>query len=265
MKLIAVDVDGTLLNSNNEINPKTRDTLIKAGHAGHKIVIVSGRPTSGVKHLAKELNFDEFGGLLSNFNGGAITNYASDEVIVNHSLDRDLALELLNDTKDLDLEIIIPFEDQILSDTDNRYLEFEHKILGLETRAVPDIRQNLDFAPNKIIFAKNEEILDQHIPFLLEKYGDRTSQVRSQRFYYEIMPKGLSKGKSLLEIADYYGIDKKDIIAFGDEINDVSMLEVAGIAVAMDNAVSPIKEIADYVTLSNDQDGIADYLEKFVL
>lgn len=265
MKLIAVDVDGTLLNTNNEISPKTRDTLIKAGHAGHKIVIVSGRPTSGVKHLAKELNFDEFGGLLSNFNGGAITNYASDEVIVNHSLDRDLALELLNDTKDLDLEIIIPFEYLILSDRDNEYLDFKRKILGLETRAVPDIRENLDFDPNKIIFAKNEEILDQHIPFLLEKYGDRTSQVRSQRFYYEIMPKGLSKGKSLLEIADHYGIDQKDIIAFGDEMNDLTMLEVAGVAVAMGNAVDPIKEIADYVTLSNDHDGIADYLEKFVL
>lgn len=265
MKLIAVDVDGTLLNSKHQISPKTRDTLIKTGNAGHKIVIVSGRPTSGVKHLAKQLNFDQFGGLLSNFNGGAITNYASGEIIVNHSIDRNLALEILNDTKDLDLEIIIPFEDVILSDRDNEYLNFERKILGLETRVVANIRENLDFDPSKIIFAKEEEILDQHIPFLLEKYGDRTSQVRSQRFYYEIMAKGLSKGKSLLEIADYYGIDQKDIIAFGDEMNDVSMLEVAGIAVAMYNAVSPIKEIADYVTLSNDHDGIADYLEKFVL
>lgn len=79
------------------------------------------------------------------------------------------------------------------------------------------------------------------------------------------MPKGLSKGNSLLEIAKYYNIDQKDIIAFGDELNDETMIEVAGTGVAMGNVVEKIKEIADYITLSNDEDGIADYLEKFIL
>ena len=99
----------------------------------------------------------------------------------------------------------------------------------------------------------------------MDTYGENTAQVRSQRFYYEIMPKGLSKGNSLLEIAKYYNIDQKDIIAFGDELNDETMIEVAGTGVAMGNAVEKIKEIADYITLSNDEDGIADYLEKFIL
>ena len=79
------------------------------------------------------------------------------------------------------------------------------------------------------------------------------------------MPKGLSKGNSLLEIAKLYDIDQADIIAFGDEMNDFTMIEVAGVGVAMANAVDEIKEIADYVTLSNDEDGIGDYLEKYVL
>ena len=79
------------------------------------------------------------------------------------------------------------------------------------------------------------------------------------------MPKGLSKGNSLLEIAKLYDIDQADIISFGDEMNDFTMIEVAGVGVAMANAVDEIKEIADYVTLSNDEDGIGDYLEKYVL
>ncbi len=79
------------------------------------------------------------------------------------------------------------------------------------------------------------------------------------------MPQGLSKGKSLLEIAEYYDIEQKEIIAFGDELNDETMIKVAGVGVAMANAVDHIKEISDYITLSNDEDGIADYLEKFVL
>ena len=263
MKLIAVDVDGTLLNSKNEISPKTKESLIRAGEAGHKVAIVSGRPTSGVRYLAKELEFEKYGGLLSNYNGGSITNFKTGEVISNHTLD--LAKEILAATKDLPLEIIIPSGDKIISDSENKYLDVERDLLKVETEAIEGLRENLDFGPNKIIFANDPEILEQHLEFLIDTYGQHTAQVRSQRFYYEIMPKGLSKGASLLEIAKYYGIDQENIIAFGDELNDETMIEVAGTGVAMGNAVEKIKEIADYITLSNDEDGIADYLEKFVL
>lgn len=265
MKLIAVDVDGTLVNSEKKITPKTRDALIAAGKAGHKVVIVSGRPTAGVLSLAEELNFDEFGGLLSNFNGGSITNYATGELIANHTLDVDLAKEILAHTRELDIDLIIPDGDRIISDKDSKYLEIERDLLNVNSEVIENIRDEIDFAPNKLLFANDEEILDEIIPGLSEKFIDRTSQVRSTRYYYEIMPQGLSKGKSLLEIADHYGIDQADIIAFGDEMNDETMIEVAGVGVAMGNAVEPIKQIADYVTLSNDEDGIADYLYKFVL
>ena len=249
MKLIAVDIDGTLLNSNHKITEKTRACLIKAAKMGHKLVIVSGRPTAGVYSLAKELEFDKFDGLLSNFNGGSITDYATGEVIVNHTLDRQLAMEILDKTRDMDIDIIIPNGDYIISDSYNHYLEAERKLLGLEARVIEDIRDNLDFNPNKILFGADPEVLDRYIPFLEDNFLDRTSQVRSQRFYYEIMPQGLSKGSSLLEIAKHYGIDQSDIIAFGDEMNDYSMIEIAGLGIAMGNAVDDIKKIADYVTL----------------
>lgn len=265
MKLIAVDVDGTLLNSNNEISEKTKDALIRAGEAGHKVVIVSGRPTAAVIHIAKELEFEKYGGLLSNYNGGSITNFKTGEVISNHTLDLNLAKKILAETKDLPLEIIIPKEDYIISDRQNKFLDYERDLLKVDTEAVEDLRENIDFSPNKIIFASDPEILEEYLPFLSDTYGATTAQVRSQRIYYEIMPQGLSKGESLLEIANYYGINQKDIIAFGDELNDETMIEVAGTGVAMGNAVEKIKEIADYITLSNDEDGIADYLEKFIL
>lgn len=265
MKLIAVDVDGTLLNSKNEISPKTKDALIRAGETGHKVAIVTGRPTSGVGYLAKELEFEKYGGLLSNYNGGSITDFKTGEVISNHTLDLDLAKEILAKTKDLPLEILIPSGDKVISDSENKYLDIERDLLKIDVEAIEGLRDNINFAPNKIIFANDPEILEEHLDFLFDTYGENTAQVRSQRFYYEIMPKGLSKGNSLLEIAKYYGIDQKDIIAFGDELNDETMIEIAGTGVAMGNAVEKIKEIADYVTLSNDEDGIAAYLEKFVL
>lgn len=265
MKLIAVDVDGTLLNSNNEISPKTRDTLIRALKEGHKLVIVSGRPTAAVNHLAKELEFDKYGGLLSNYNGASITNFETGEVISNHTLDVDLVKEMLDATRDMDIELIIPRGDYIISNADNKYLNVESKLLGVKTEVIEDLRDSIDFAPNKLIFAQDVEKLEEAIPFLKEKFADRTSQVRSQRCYYEIMPMGLSKGSSILEIADHYGIAKEDIIAFGDEMNDYPMIEIAGTGVAMENAIAEIKEIADHITLSNDEDGIAVYLEEYVL
>ncbi|WP_311492006.1 HAD hydrolase family protein, partial [uncultured Anaerococcus sp.] len=100
---------------------------------------------------------------------------------------------------------------------------------------------------------------------LFEKFGDRTAQVKSTRFFYEIMPLGLSKGSSILEACKIFGIDKEDVIVFGDEMNDMSMFEVAGTGVAMGNAVDPIKKLAAYVTKSNNEDGIAFYLENFLL
>lgn len=263
MKLIGVDVDGTLLNSENKISPRTRQALIRAGEMGHKIVIVSGRPTSAVKDLAKELEFDKFDGLLANYNGGSITDYSSGKVLANHNLERNLALEILDKTRFLN--IIIPYKDMILSDKNHKFLQAESQLLGLEAKVVSDIRDKLDFDPNKILFAAEIAKLEESIPFLVENFGNVTSQVRSHRNYYEIMPKGLSKGNSLLEIAKLYDIDQADIIAFGDEMNDFTMIEVAGVGVAMANAVDEIKEIADYVTLSNDEDGIGDYLEKFIL
>lgn len=180
-------------------------------------------------------------------------------------MDLNLAKKILAETKDLPLEIIIPKEDYIISDRQNKFLDYERDLLKVDTEAVEDLRENIDFSPNKIIFASDPEILEEYLPFLSDTYGATTAQVRSQRIYYEIMPQGLSKGESLLEISNYYGIDQKDIIAFGDELNDETMIEVAGTGVAMGNAVDKIKEIADYVTLSNDEDGIADYLEKFIL
>lgn len=265
MKLIAVDVDGTLLNSKNKITTRTRDAIIRAGEIGHKIVIASGRPTKAVSELAKELNFDKYDGLLANYNGGSITNYASGEVLVNHNLDKTLAIDILKQSKSLDIDIIVPYEDMILSDKNHKYLEIESKNLGLKAKVISNIRDNLTFSPHKILFAADSEILEENIPFLVENFENVTSQVRSHRNYYEIMPKGLSKGNSLLEIARLYDIDQADIIAFGDEMNDASMLEIAGKAVAMANAIDPIKNMADYVTLSNDEDGIGDYLEKYVL
>lgn len=264
-KLIAVDVDGTLLNSQHKILDQTKISLIRAMEEGHKIVIVSGRPTEAIISIAEELDFKKYGGLISSYNGGAISNLKTGEKITNHTLDLALTKEILRKSKDFDAFPLITNENTMISDKDNAFLTVESQILNLEPVIVKNLSDTINFSPNKIIFTNYPQKLDELIPFLEENFLDRTSQIRSLRAFYEIMPKGLSKGKSLLEIAKYYNIDQKDIIAFGDAPNDISMFEIAGSPIAMANADEIIKEMASYITLSNDENGIGYYLDKFVL
>lgn len=265
MKLIGVDVDGTLVNSKRVITENTKRALISAMKEGHKVVIVTGRPTAGARDLAERLEFEKYGGLVSSFNGGAITNFATGDLLSNHEMDHKLAVEILEFAKDLALEAMVPYKDTVYSPKIGPYTKGEAKTLKMKAVEVEDLYKKIDFPVNKILFAADPEVIDGPAKKLEEKFGKLTVQVKSSRFYYEVMPKGLSKGKSLLEIAEIFDIDQKDIIAFGDEMNDETMIKAAGVGVAMGNAVEKIKEIADYVTLTNDEDGIAYYLDKFVL
>ncbi|WP_394271234.1 Cof-type HAD-IIB family hydrolase [Anaerococcus nagyae] len=264
-KLIAVDVDGTLLNDDHQILSNTKGSIIRAMQAGHKVVIVSGRPTEAILPIAKELSFEKYGGLISSYNGGVITNFKTGEKVTNHTLNIDLAKEILEKTKNFDVFPLITNEYTMLSNKENAFLTVETQILGLEPLIIEDLSHAIDFNPHKIIFVNYPQKIDELIPFLEENFSDRTSQVRSLRSFYEIMPKNLSKGNSLIEIANHYGINQKDIIAFGDAQNDISMFEMAATPIAMANADDIIKEMASYITLSNNENGIGYYLDKFVL
>lgn len=265
-KLIAVDVDGTLVNSKGQITARTREALIAATKAGHEVMIVSGRATYGLRHQAQALAFDKFGGILSSFNGGELFDFKEKKVLASHKMDYDLAKEILEFSKDLDLELMIFDGDKILTyRPDGYYVKRESEIIDMDIKPIKNLKNGLDFAPNKFLFAQDPKKIDKPARELMKKFGDVTEQVKSSRFYYEVMPKGLSKGSSIIEACKIFEIDIKDTIVFGDEMNDISMFEVAGIGVAMGNAVEPIKNIADYVTKSNNEDGIAYYLENFVL
>lgn len=264
-KIIALDIDGTLLNSNNQITEKTKAALLKAQDLGHILVIASGRDPKGVYKFADILNFKDHDGLLSNFNGGKITNYRTGEVIINHTLDYDLALEILQFSESLDINYFIYGEDELLTNSKDTYFLKETASRAFTTcRVVEDLSFSLDFAPHKILFSMDPKYIDKDASLIREKFIDRTDQVRSTPYYYEVMPKGISKGGSLLEIAKYYGLDIKDTLAFGDEENDLSMIEMAGKGIVMENGTDLIKSRADFITKSNDEDGIAYYLENYL-
>ncbi|MDY3005738.1 Cof-type HAD-IIB family hydrolase [Anaerococcus porci] len=265
-KIIAVDIDGTLLDSNRQISQRTKEALIKAQKLGHIVVIASGRDPFGVFPFAKKLEFDKYNGLLSNFNGGRITNFQTKEVLINHALDIELSKEILKFSEDnIDMGYIIYTDDGIITNSHDTYVLDEVCEKAFTTyKVIKNLADTLDFPINKIMFSQDPALIDKDAEKLKDKFFDKTTQVKSTPYYYEIMPKGIDKGRSLLEIANYYNMDMKDVIAFGDEENDLTMIEMAGVGVVMENGTDEIKKIANFVTKSNDEDGIAYYLENYV-
>jgi len=265
-KIIAVDIDGTLLNSKSKISEKTQKALENALREGNIVVIASGRDPKGVIQYAEALKLDQYDGLLSNYNGARITNYDTQELLINHTLDLSEMKKLLEFSEDLDINYTIYYDGKCYTNSMDTYkLKDTSSKNNMEIIYDPKLSYNIDFEPNNVLFACHPDKINESIAKIDDVFNDKFTFVKSTPYYYEVMPKGISKGKSLLEIAKYYDIPIEDTIAFGDEENDLTMIEAAGIGVAMGNAIDLVREAADYITLSNDEDGIADYLEKFVL
>lgn len=265
-KLIALDIDGTLLNSKNMITEKTKDALIRAQDKEHILVIASGRDPIGVMPYAKELDFENHNGLICTFNGGKVINCETNEVLIDHSLEMNLAKDILNFAKENDMTYLIYAKDSIITNSEKTYRIAEIAKEDHNTyEVIINLEDRIDFRPNKILFSIEPAEIDEKIEIFEKKYKNEVNAFKSTPFFYEIMPIGIEKGGSLVEMAKFLNIDIKDTIAFGDERNDLGMLEAAGVGVVMANAPDVVKEYGDYITKSNDEDGIAYYLDKFLL
>lgn len=266
-KIIAVDIDGTLVDNKKNLRDVTRDSLIKAQEAGHVVVIVTGRHPKGVEKYAKALRFDDFGGLLSNCNGAWVGNYKTKDVLVDHRLDQDLLEEYLLFSKSLPAHHIIYLDNKIYTDSkDSELTNFTARMNGMDHIYKEDLLEKIDYSLNNIVLCHEDpNLMDDTEKKIREKFDDKLNIVRSTPNFLEAMPKNINKATSLVEIAEYYKLGIEDVIAFGDELNDLEMIKEAGVGVAMGNANPIIKDLADYVTLSNEENGIAHYLEKFEL
>ncbi len=265
-KLIALDIDGTLLNSQNTITEKTKEALRRAQDAGHILVIASGRDPIGIRPYAEILDFANHNGFICSFNGGKIINCETGEVLIDHSLEMDIALDILNFAKENDITYLIYAEKSIITNSEKTYrigkiAEADHNVYEV----IENLEDVIDFRPNKILFSIDPADIDEKIELFDKKYKGKVNAFKSTPFFYEIMPVGVEKGASLREMAKFLGFAIKDTIAFGDERNDLEMLEAAGTGVVMANAPDVVKEYGDYITKSNDEDGIAYYLDKFIL
>lgn len=262
-KIIALDLDGTLTNSDKVITEKTRERLMDFQKNGGKVMLASGRPTMGIMPHAEDLKLDEFGGYILAYNGGCVIDCKTGKVLFSSDLPAEVIPEICDIIKDYPVGINTYQDGNIIAGNQvNKYTETEARINGMEIKFVEDFPGYVDFSVNKCLLQGEPEVIAELEAVLAEKYEGRLGIFRSEAYFLEIVPCGIDKAMSIDRLLKMIGISTEECIACGDGFNDISMIKYAGLGVAMSNAKKPVKDAADYITRSNDKDGIAHLLKK---
>jgi len=266
-KLLVLDIDGTLLNNEKEISTGTLAALIKIQQMGVKIVLASGRPTHGVRPIANMLELHKYGGYLMPYNGSQIIDAATGELLFEKRIDQDMLPYINKVATKNELPIFTYHYDTLITThPQNIHVQEEAALNEMRIIGVQDFPAAINFRPSKCMIVSDDVEELKSIEEHLRKRLDGVLEVfRSEEFFLEIAPEFISKGNTLGVLIDLLGLTRDEIIAFGDGVCDIPMLQLAGMGVAMGNADLAVKRCADMTTLSNEEDGIADALEKLVI
>lgn len=261
-KLMAVDIDGTLLNSKGQLTEKTKETIRKAVAKGLIFTISTGRAIQGVLGLIDEIGLDL---PFITYNGAMIIKGDSREIVYERKLSPKDAKMVYQLGVDRGVTIILWNENKLfVSEINDKSLHYSKM-----ANEVPILIKNIDKVvingATKVLWYEDAKLLHQYQLELREILDDNVNYHTSRPFFLEFVVKEATKALAIQRLEEIYGIKKEEIIAIGDGFNDLSMIEYAGLGVAMDNAPLEIKKIADFVTLSCDNNGVSYVIEKFVL
>ena len=267
-KMIVLDLDGTLTNQNKEITPKTKETLMRAQEQGKIVVLASGRPTYGVMPLAEELHLEDYGGYILSFNGGIIMNCKTKEVVFSRQIPAESNGKIIDLAQEHNVSILTYENRTLLTNRpEDQYVQLESRIntLKIIPMTIEELKAYVTFSVPKFLMTDDGDYLAMVEPKVKAALGKNFSVYRSDPFFLEILPKGIDKAQSLERLLAVIGVKREEMIACGDGYNDLTMVQYAGLGVAMGNGVLPVRKAADYITLTNEEDGVAHVVEKFML
>lgn len=263
-KMIVTDLDDTLLNSQGKISTKDKSAIIKAQEAGIKFVLASGRPTYAMKDLAKELDLAKYGSYILSYNGSIITDCKTDKNILEETLTHEEIHTLYDFSKRKNVEIITYLDDTIISESYSSYIEVEVDLTKMPFEKVKNFKQTINKDCVKCILLEDPTYLSTVEKDLKNELGKDFSIAISKPFFLEVTKLGVDKGSSLLKLANLIGINIEEVIVVGDSYNDLPMLKVAGLAACVENAKPEIKDICKFITTSNNNNGMANLIEKLI-
>ncbi|MGI6123586.1 MAG: Cof-type HAD-IIB family hydrolase [Acetivibrionales bacterium] len=259
-KLMAVDIDGTLLNDEGKITHATLDAIKKAVEQGLVFTIASGRPIQGIEYLNNILGLDA---PFITYNGARIIKSKSKEVIFEQKLSYENAKKILSLGEKNNVTMMVWNDDKLYVNKLNERVK-KYITITMVTPILLNSDEPIKNGVTKILWYDDVQKIKEHVIKVKETLGDKINYHTSLPFFLEFNDINASKALALQKIGEHYGIKQSEIIAVGDGFNDLSMIEYAGLGVAMGNAVEAIKSKADYITLSNNEDGIAHVINKFI-
>ncbi|GAB6150794.1 haloacid dehalogenase [Clostridium novyi A str. BKT29909] len=266
-KLIAIDMDGTLLNSDKKVSKENIATINEAMKRGIRVAICTGRPYSGIEPYAKEIGLCKDDEYIISQNGSYVSNGNDTKTISAKYLNVEETNKILSYLEDKEIGVVLV--------TDKDYLAYNCEIneemkrdADLVFKTIKMFDKSKDSIENlklvKIMIMDNSHKIDNLIENMDKNIINSCYVVRSMPYLIEIMAKNVDKGYGLSKLAEHLNIDHKDIMVIGDELNDIGMFKVAGLGVAMANANIEIKRLADFITLSNDENGVSYAIDYFM-
>ena len=301
IRALFLDIDGTLLNSSHLIGAATRQRLLSFQKQGGRIILSSARPYIGMRQYGRELRLEEYGGFYMALNGGQIVDASTLKAEISRKLtsaEISQVFQLVNEVEgsallrplsDLEQEIlkkgsltiqdawnidhilmrnslnILTYQnDTVVAKRLEVYAAAESIVNHMKLQIAPNLMEHTDLEVVKFLISGDPSLIRQVYP-IFKSQLNHLEVVTSDPFLIEATPQGINKGKALESLLMHLGIPVFDAAAIGDSDNDLSMIKSAGMGVAMGNATASIKAAANYVTKTNDEDGIAFFLDQVVL
>lgn len=263
IKMVALDLDGTLLTSDKKISERNERELKILAHQGIKIVLCTGRPINAIWKYIEQLGLTEQEDFTITFNGALVIQNPQRQVLAQQGMTKQ-QLELVHDfgaSHQLPLDVLDFNAVYQLTDlTPSIY----QQMLNANIDFIPTAFQQLQSHPySKAVIAAGADVLDQAVAQLTPEMFSHYHIVRSQPKILEFLDHDMDKAVGLKALLAHYGWTFDNLMTFGDAENDLGMLKAAKVGVVMANGLPAIKEQGNNVTLNNDQDGVAVFLEKY--
>ncbi|MGE5543526.1 MAG: Cof-type HAD-IIB family hydrolase [Bacillota bacterium] len=264
IRLVAMDLDDTLLDSRLQISHQTARMLQRVVERGIKITLATGRMFRSAQRYAVQLGMNV---PLITYQGALVKNAFSDEVLFHRKVPLNMVIPVVAAAREAGYHYQVYFDDNLYMESLTPEGQAYAELAGVTPVVDKDLLTRLTYEePTKIIIINyNLPALQQMETQLQQRFSEQLYITRSKPHYLEFLNKEATKGRALQAVSEYFAIDRRDVMAIGDSYNDIEMLKWAGIGVAVGNAPPEVKRHADYVTVSNDEDGVAAALQHLIL
>jgi Cof subfamily protein (haloacid dehalogenase superfamily) len=263
-KMLVLDMDDTLLTDDHTISAHNTEMLLKAQELGVYVVLASGRPTPAMTKYATHLELQRFNSYMLSYNGAVITSMKDNSTLFEQSLTKEEIHKLYDFSIAQKVHIITYINGKIISETDSPYIDIETNITGMPFEKVTNFKAAVNTSAIKCILLEEPSYLKQ-VETILKKEMPDKSIATSKPYFLEVTHQGIDKAESIKRLAAKLNIHQEEIIAVGNAGNDLSMVEYAGLGVWVDNVTPELRDKADVIVASNNNDGVAEVVERYIL